>query len=218
MRNLLLLAALILSYHFTSYAQQFTYEDNWNEQGFSVLQSTPQKTQLTFSIESWTLSEVSINLQAMQKIELPGHFLPNDEGMPDLPGSGRYIAIPQGAVATLEILSMQTEILQNIELAPAPRIPKTTENGDLVYLKNQSVYNTNAFYPAEPVKLSEPTQIRGVDVVMLGITPFQYNPVTKELVVIRNIEVEVVFEGGNGHLVMTASAAAGGSRCWRICW
>jgi hypothetical protein len=33
---------------------------------------------------------------------------------------------------------------------------------------------------------------------MLGITPFQYNPVTKELKVLRDIEVEIVFEGGNG--------------------
>ena len=34
---------------------------------------------------------------------------------------------------------------------------------------------------------------------MLGITPFQYNPVTKELIVYRDIKVEVEFIGGNGH-------------------
>lgn len=34
---------------------------------------------------------------------------------------------------------------------------------------------------------------------MLGITPYQYNPVTKELLVYRDIEVEVNFVGGNGH-------------------
>ena len=39
--------------------------------------------------------------------------------------------------------------------------------------------------------------MRGVDVVMLGITPFQYNPVTKELIVYHNIDLEVVFDGGN---------------------
>jgi len=50
-----------------------------------------------------------------------------------------------------------------------------------------------------PVLLSEQTQIRGVDVVTLGITPFQYNPVTKELVVYRDLQVEVNFVGGNGH-------------------
>jgi len=34
---------------------------------------------------------------------------------------------------------------------------------------------------------------------MLGITPFQYNPITKELIVYRDVEVEVSFEGGNNH-------------------
>jgi hypothetical protein len=198
MKNLLLLAALVLLYHQPTNSQQFTYTDNQYQQGFTVLQSSPQKAEISFSIKSWTLTDVSINRQVMHKIELPGHFLPNDEGMPDLPGSGRYIAIPQGAVAHMEIISMQSETLQNIELAPAPRIPKTTENGPLLYNKNLSVYNTNDFYPVNPVKLSEPTQIRGVDAVMLGITPFQYNPVTRELIVLRNINIEITFEGGSG--------------------
>lgn len=198
MRNLLLAAALLFFYHNSSFAQQYFYSDNTHNQGFTVLQSSPQKTGLSFAIDSWALTEVAVNRAVMQKIELPGHFLPNDEGMPDLPGSGRYIAIPQGATARLEVISIQTEVLQNIELAPAPRIPKTTENGPLFYEKNEAVFNSNALYPSEPVKLSEPTQIRGVDVVMLGITPFQYNPVTKELIVLRNIEVEVTFEGGTG--------------------
>jgi hypothetical protein len=33
---------------------------------------------------------------------------------------------------------------------------------------------------------------------MLGITPFQYNPVTKELIVYRDLKVQVNFIGGNG--------------------
>ncbi len=31
---------------------------------------------------------------------------------------------------------------------------------------------------------------------MLGVTPFQYNPVTKELKVYRELDIEIVFEGG----------------------
>ena len=46
---------------------------------------------------------------------------------------------------------------------------------------------------------SEPDLVRGVDMVMVGITPFQYNPVTKELIVYRDIKIEVKFSGGNGN-------------------
>ena len=38
-----------------------------------------------------------------------------------------------------------------------------------------------------------------MDVVLIGISPFQYNSVTKEMLVHKNIEVEVIFEGGNQH-------------------
>lgn len=198
MIKLLLAAAGIILYPVISFSQHFSYSDSWNNEGFNLVNSSSENTTVNFSIQSWTLGEVSINRELMQNISLPGHFLPNDEGMPDLPGSGRYIAIPQGSTAHLNIISMQTEILTGINIAPAPRIPKTTDNEPLQFAKNEAVYNSNDFYPADPIKLSEPTQIRGVDAVMLGITPFQYNPVTKELKVIRNLEVEIVFEGGNG--------------------
>jgi len=89
---------------------------------------------------------------------------------------------------------------QDIDIAPAPRIPLETEDGPLQYPKDMQIYGANQLYPQSPVILGEPTQIRGVDVVMLGITPFQYNPVTRELLIYRDLRVEVSFEGGNGHI------------------
>ena len=55
-----------------------------------------------------------------------------------------------------------------------------------------------AFYPENPFVMDK-AYIRGVDAVTVAITPFQYNPVTKELAVYTNIELAVRFEGGTGH-------------------
>ncbi len=125
-------------------------------------------------------------------------FYQTIEGAPNLPGNGRYIAIPQGSEAILTINSVRTELIQNVDLAPSPRIPFETEDGPLEYKKNLEIYSNNAFYPENPIVLSEKTTIRGVDVVMVGITPFQYNPVTKELLVYKDIDLDIEFEGGNG--------------------
>ncbi|MCK4979372.1 MAG: hypothetical protein KAS62_03200, partial [Candidatus Delongbacteria bacterium] len=65
--------------------------------------------------------------------------------------------------------------------------------------EDREIYSHDAYYPSSPVMLSKNSKIRGLDVVMLGITPFQYNPVTKELIVYRDIQVDVQFNGGNGH-------------------
>jgi len=179
-------------------AQTFTYNDSWDEEGFNLKSYGQQSIQLNYSIRKFTMDDINIRGESMKHITLADHFLPGDEGMPDLPGSGRYIAIPRGATPILHIKSARKEVYRGINIAPAFRIPKDTEKGPLDYNKNARAYSNNAFYPAEPIKLSEVTRVRGVDAVILGITPFQYNPVTKELIVYRDIEVEIEFTGGDG--------------------
>ena len=192
-----LIALLIIS-GTTLFAQNYSFEDSWGDAGYTVKQQKSNKTVVSFSINRFALKDVTIKGEAMKNIHLPGHFLPNDEGAPNLPGKGRYIAIPQNADVELNIIRKRKEVIENVNIAPAPRIPKDTESGPLDYNKNQKIYNKDAFYPEKPVKLSGKDKIRGFDVVMLGITPFQYNPVKKELVVYRDIEVEVNYHGGNG--------------------
>jgi hypothetical protein len=180
-------------------AQEYIYSDSWGSQGFNLTIQKSTGVRVIYSIRSFSMDKATINGESMDVIQLPGNLLPNNEGAPDLPGSGRYIALPQGAVAKLNITSMRIEKFTGIDLVPAFRIPWDTEKGPLQYQKDPAIYTKNEFYPAQPVVLSKPTKIRGVDVVMLGVTPYQYNPVTKELVVYRDIDIDIEFEGGNDH-------------------
>ncbi len=189
---------LLMFLGFSSFAQQeINYNDSWSPAGFSLKNQKTSSVEVWYSIQKFSFSNLNLKGEEMLNIELPGNFLFNDEGMPNLPGSGRYIAVPKGAKAILKIVDMRVETISNVNIAPAPRIPKETEDG-LEYKKNVKAYSDNSFYPSNPIKLSQISQIRGVDVVTLGITPFQYNPITKELKVIRDIKVQVEFVGGNG--------------------
>ena len=196
---LLFTLLLITSFVFANQTQVIEYSESWGKQGFDLEFQSSSKVEVNHSIQNFVLQETEINGEMLQTVLLPGNFLPNDEGMPNLPGNGRYIAIPQGASAELRILDFRTELFTNIDLSPAPRIPLDTENGPLEYNKNESVYSRNEYYPVNPVQLGEQTRIRGMDVIMLGITPFQYNPVAKELLVYKDLHIEVSFVGGNGH-------------------
>ncbi|MBN2175242.1 MAG: hypothetical protein JW731_13995, partial [Bacteroidales bacterium] len=181
------------------FADNYSYSDSWGQQGYSVVSTDGLGIQINYSIQNLGINDVSINGEKMKSLELPGQFLPNDEGSPNLPGSGRFIALPQGSTPELKIKSFRTETFENIDMMPAPRIPWANEDGPLEYNKDMAIYSADQFYPAQPIKLSGIDQIRGVDVVMLGITPFQYNPVTKQLLVYRDIEVEIIFKGGSSH-------------------
>jgi Peptidase family C25/Propeptide_C25/MAM domain, meprin/A5/mu/GEVED domain/Peptidase family C25, C terminal ig-like domain len=179
--------------------ENVSYSDSWSKQGFSVEEQNSNSLRLNYSITEFQFNEIKLDNEMLTNISLPGVFLPNDEGMPNLPGNGKYIAIPQGSKAELRIVNYRVEKITNIDIAPAPRIPLDTEDGPLIYNKNRDAYNLNVNYPEKFVQLSEPSKLRGVDVVMLGVTPFQYNPITKELLVYRDLEIEVNFTGGNGH-------------------
>ncbi len=190
---------MIISIPGMLYAQVHTYHDAWSAEGFTLSESTSAGVSVDYSVKTFTLEKIEIDGQEMNSVLLTGAFLFNEAGAPNLPGYSRYIAIPQGAVPRLNILSLRIETIENVEVAPAPVIPKDDQPGPLVYQKNNQIYHTDALYPAEPVMLGTPGKIRGVDVVLLGVTPFQYNPVTKKLIVYRDLKIRITFEGGNGN-------------------
>ncbi|NCA86066.1 MAG: T9SS type A sorting domain-containing protein [Clostridia bacterium] len=195
--TLLTVLALFLLTGLRAQEQKIAYTDSWQKAGYTLLNANRSNVQVNFSIREFTIADTRINGAPMQNIILDGVMLPNDEGAPNLPGTSRYIAVPEGARPVLKITDYRTELIKNVEVAPSPRIPLETEKGELEYHKG-AIYSQNAFYPKNPIQISEVTEIRGVDAVMLGITPFQYNPVTKELLVYRDVEVEITFEGGRG--------------------
>ncbi len=179
-------------------AQNYHYDDSWNKQGLEIEQADPESITVTYSVNAFSFEPVTIDKKTWKRVSLPGQYLPGQEGAPDIPGVGKLIAIPRGAEITLNIVDFRKEVFRGVDISPSPRIPKVTDRGPLHYEKNMDVYSANEFYPSQPVSISEKTQIRGVDAVMLGISPFMYNPVTKELVLYRDLVLELEITGGTG--------------------
>ncbi len=201
MKYLSIVAVFLLFMGFNSMVtgQVIAFDDAWGDEGFNLVSQDVSGVEIVYSIRNMALNDITIEGENMKNIHISGIFLPNDAGAPNLPGSGRYIAIPEGGLASVQVLSSETEVFQDIDIAPAPPLPLETDDSPLVYEKNPEIYSRNAYYPESPVILSELSEMRGVDYVILGITPFQYNPAARELVVYKNIRVRVNFEGGNGH-------------------
>ncbi|MBI4882276.1 MAG: hypothetical protein HY812_21840 [Planctomycetes bacterium] len=179
-------------------AETVAFDRNWGPQGISVLEDTDGGLVLNYSTRCVSFVPVVINHENMTAISMPGApLIGNDEDAPNLPGMGRLFAVPRGATFRLEILDARAHVFRGVSIAPAPRIPDDNSHGPLVYVKDPVIYSSNAYYPASPVMLSDPTLIRGVDAGLVGITPFQYNPVTKELLVYSDVRIRISFSGGN---------------------
>ena len=178
-------------------AQTYTYPVQ-GKQGFAVTEKTRDGLHISYQLGQFTLDQLDYRGEAMSEITISGVVLPNTAGSPNLPTESRMMAIPTGAKATLNVVHYDTEVLHNVNIAPALRIQAETEEPDMEYKKDMKVYSQNAFYPENPFVMGE-SYIRGVDAITVAITPFQYNPVTKDLKVYTNIELSVSYEGGNGH-------------------
>ena len=169
------------------FAQQLTYSKLRDSNGISI----------GLRLDSYEVTSLDYRGEAMHEISLSGIFIPNDEGMPNLPRISRFIAVPKGAEVIVSVKRMDTKTLQNINIAPALRIQAIPEEPVTDYVKNTQVYERNEFYPQNVYEVSEITSLRGVNTVILGITPFQFNPVSKELIVITNVELEIEYIGGS---------------------
>jgi hypothetical protein len=192
------LTFFFLSFSSQLISQQFKYDDNWGAMGLTVERSSNSSIRFNFSVSEFFLNDIEIDGKNFKTVHIPEVFLPNNAGAPNLPGTGRYIAVPKGAIVSLKIIDSRSEIYKDIEVAPSPVIPIESDDSPILYIKNPEIYSKDEFYPSKFVQLSEQTVIRGVDAAILGITPFQYNPVTKELVVYKDIKIEVEFQGSGG--------------------
>lgn len=184
--RILMIALFVLSFNMVS------------AQNFEIVNNTRSGLELSLTIDQYRLQTESKDGMEGQTIELNGIFLPNETGKPNLPVFSRYIAIPRGAEVSVKVKSQVTETVPDVMMMPAPALPLDNDNAPMRYQRDEAVYSTDAFYPSTPIYTSEAVKIRDVDVVILSVTPFQYNPVTKELVVTRKLNLEIDFEDGNG--------------------
>ena len=138
--NVIAFLALIVFVSHSAKAEKISFPDSWEKQGFTLIDDNKSQVIINYSLTDFYLQDIEIDGEQLITVKVPGIFLPNNEGAPDLPGSGRFIAIPQGATASYEIISVRTEKLINMEIAPAPRIPLDTDNGPLHYEKNTKIW------------------------------------------------------------------------------
>ncbi len=188
-----MLTRLFLSVLFTSsvlfsYAQQFSFPENQGAEGLKIVSSKQDHIKLTYSIHKFELNPTLIEGETMLHLSHGFSILPGKEGAPELPFIGGNILLPDGASVKLVLLSSEKEVYSNVSISPSAQIPFDTQ-GEIPAIKGIE-YSKNAFYPAQTIQF-ETTEVRGMNIASLNISPFQYNPLTKELIAYKNMEFEL---------------------------
>ena len=146
MKKLILFTFAFILLTVQLFSQKITYSDSWDQAGFNLKSQSNNNVSIDYSVTEFFLDDIDILGESMKKISLPGNYLPGNEGAPDLPGQGQFIAVPEGATPVLNIIEQRVEVFQNVNIAPAPRIPKVTDKGPLFYKKNERLYSLKREY------------------------------------------------------------------------
>lgn len=191
------------------------FEDVGAEPSSRITQSDNQKLGFELRLGMPTLTTVKGNGQTFSRVHLPGlENMVGKPGEPAVPQWRTLVGVPEGATAKLvqshtghasslklNLVPFQEQAVDQAAPGGDPPVPPQTVFADKPFAYNQRSYETNAFFPAQPCSLQPAGQYRDLQVAQLECTTAQYNPVTREYRMFNNLNVEVVFEGGNGKFV-----------------
>lgn len=179
MKRILFLFILVWAFGIAN-AQKLHHFRTGHPQGFSVESSTKTALSLHFSIAELGIANIQYDESKGQEIILKGCFASNAEGLPDLPFMSQYLAVPRGATVRIEVREKASKTLQDIELLPAAPLQMNNEDQRPALHWNMDVFGKDANYPSRSVTIAQTTQIRGLDVALLSVTPLPLQPRKKD--------------------------------------
>lgn len=117
-------------------------------------------------------------------------------GKPDIPIFGRWVLVPNGTDLSLSVIPGEPIVFDNIDVPPV-QLPELDFPGAASpkFTKDEAVYSLNAEYPGLFVETEPVKNIRGQDCTIVWLYPYQYNPVTRQLNVYKDLVVDIEFDG-----------------------
>lgn len=167
-----------------------------------LLQSTVGGVTLELASPSYEKYSLKVEGQPYVALSAQGLGRIAKEGAPQLPTRGTMIALPPGAEATLKVTA--EDVIR--ETLTAPVVPAVTEQVQLdlaqprafpstreLVRPDQAIYSARGLYPRELAWIEKVGNWRSQRYALIQLSPFQFEPATRQLVWNRKLHVEITF-------------------------
>ncbi len=181
------------------FANWIDLPENADDKLFDHTSNGNETTIVQFSLDGFEMEPVVKDGTEYQKISYhnEGHFV--DFGKPELPRFTRLVAIPQEGDVSVVIDNFEEEIITDVIVYPAQSFQSENQPVRHEFVKDEAFYSGSEVFPIQMVEIGEPAFMRDLRVVNVTVNPFQYNPQTRELRIIKNIEFTINAQGrGSG--------------------
>ncbi len=125
-----------------------------------------------------------------QQVTMPKTGVTIDEGLPQVPQTVQLVGIETTGKYEVSLVSADFVNFQNVNIFPAQ--PQPTRQGQMLpWTMNSEIYETNAWYPSNPVTKNDEAVLRDYRVLPASIYPVRFNPVKKTIEVAKSIVFDV---------------------------
>lgn len=192
------LSLLLLFGHSVS-AEKIVLKDH-TKTALEVVKNTPEQLILLSSLSEIQVLKVGTDAGTFAQIAIPGYSFTEQVGDPQLPVLRRLIDVPFHSSLRIEVVGYTTEEYSLEELGilfpiipDQPPHPKSSVS-PAAFSYNATVYQQDAFWGQDLVTVDVLGVLRGVQIGLVTISPFEYNPVKQILRVYHDIKVRIFFD------------------------
>jgi len=161
-------------------------------QPYDIIESGNDHLIIKFNLSNYySLIDTTVDGVTYQKIRGEDHSFRNP-GDPWIPELKVLAGIPFHCTPTIKILQKKQSVLKNKFIIPLPEEDPELVEQDFEKI-NPEVYSKNEFYPKSSINLGESYIVRYARILPIIVAPYQFNPVTRDVVFNSEVVVRIDF-------------------------
>jgi hypothetical protein len=135
--------------------------------------------------------EVDGKKMELRQIHIKSTGFFTESGKPLLPSFGRYVQIPHNCDFKVAVQKSQPVQFDKILVSPAQTQLSDNPKQKHEFEYDKEFYTKDVLYPEEIVKVTGPFSVDQYRVLLVHVTPLQYNPAKKKVVGYGNVTVTI---------------------------
>lgn len=166
--------------------------------GIALDQPRRGSTRITYELGGVWKGTFQDEQETYDTIASPRAATTSEEGAPEIPQEGIYVAVPNGATnVTVEVVEKKMQAARGTwKLRPAPK-PITEQEyleGKEEYRPRSEFYDSDDEYPGKDFDFLGLKTVEGVPVAHIIVYLAQYKPLSGSLSVVKNMTLEVSYD------------------------
>jgi hypothetical protein len=179
---------------------------NTFSQIYKVLESGTDHLIVEFNFgNAYSVVDTTVEGKTFQKIRGEDHSIRNP-GDPWVPEFKVLAGMPFDSKPTIKIIEQRQSVIKNKFLIPYPEENPAFVKQDFEKI-NKEIYSKNELFPSSPANLEEMYIVRYSSILPIALAPYQFNPVTRDLIFNSYILVRVDFNNQNNLNILNLNDA-----------